>query len=387
MSSFKRSVLSTQYSNQGDLKVALVYDWLTGIGGAERVVLELHKIFPDAPIYTSQYDPKKIDWFKGADVRTGWLQKLPKSLKKFMPVLRAWYFSHLDLSEYDLIISNTGAEAKAVKFGDKTTHISIVNAPTHYYWSRYDQYIKEPGFGALNWLARIGLKVLVGPMRKWDYKAAQRPTKIIAISTHIQSEIKKYYSRESEIIFPPVNIGRFQNHEKRSVKNDQPKSRIGFVITGRQTPYKRIDLAVSACTKLDLPLTVIGSGPEHEKLVKIAGPSIEFKTNATDEDVVEYLSQSQAFIFPGVDDFGISPVEALAIGTPVIAFKAGGALDYVIPGKTGEFFNEQTIDSLCTALKGFDPNKYSSDDIKKSVLKFSSDVFEKMLTEEVNKVL
>src|SRR3990167_6171988 len=157
------------------LKIALVCDWLVGIGGAERVVLELHKMFPDAPIYTSQYDSKKIDWFKGADVRTTWLQRLPSSFKKFLPLFRAWSFSRLDLSNYDLVISAGGAEAKGVKTGPNTTHICYCFAPTHYYWSRYNEYIKHPGFGKLNWLARIGLKVLVGPLRRWDKKAAGRP--------------------------------------------------------------------------------------------------------------------------------------------------------------------------------------------------------------------
>jgi hypothetical protein len=137
------------------MKVAIVCDWLSGIGGAERVVLELHKLYPEAPIYTSQYEPKNIDWFTNADVRTGWLQKLPGSLKKFLPPLRAWYFSHLNLSEYDLVISSSGAEAKGVKTGPNTRHICYMHAPTHYYWARYDEYIKNPGFGYLDPLARF----------------------------------------------------------------------------------------------------------------------------------------------------------------------------------------------------------------------------------------
>ena len=200
-------------------RIAIVCDWLTGIGGAEKVVLEVHKLYPDAPIYTSQYDPSKIDWFKNADVRTGWLQKIPVSLKKFLPVLRAWYFSRLNLSQYDLIISvNFGAESKAVKFRKDAKHICYCNAPTHYYWSRYDEYIKNPGFGGLNPLARLGLKILVGPMRKWDLKVAQRPSVMIANSTHIAAEIKKYYNRDSTVIHPPVDISRF------TTKYSKPRS-------------------------------------------------------------------------------------------------------------------------------------------------------------------
>lgn len=353
------------------VKVAIVCDWLTGIGGAERVVLELHKMFPTAPIYTSQYDPKKIDWFADADIRTGWLQKLPKGLKKFLPVLRAWYFSHLDLSDYDLIISETGAEAKAVKFSGKTKHVCILNAPTHYYWSRYESYIKEPGFGAFNWLARLGLRILVGPLRKWDYKAAQKPTQIVSISSHIKSEIKKYYDRDSELIHPPVDMSRFIKLKPRDQKY--------FVVVGRQTPYKRIDLAVQACTELNAPLLVVGNGPENEKLRELAGPSIVFVTNASDKRVEEALAGAQAFIFPGLDDFGISAVEPLATGIPVIAYKDGGALDYIVPGKTGEFFKEQSVDSLVEAISKFDYHKYSSKELKSFSQKFSTKNFNQKL--------
>ena len=360
-----------------DLKIAIVCDWLTGIGGAERVVLELHRMFPEAPIYTSQYDESKIDWFKDADVRTGWLQKMPVSLKKFLPVFRAWYFSRLDLSDYNLVISDTGAEAKGIKFGEKTKHICICNAPTHYYWSRYEQYIKEPGFGKLNWLARLGLKLLVGPLRKWDYKAAQKPTELIAISTHIKNEIKKYYDRESDVIFPPVDLDRFEN--KKLVKKEDY-----FVITGRQTPYKRIDLAVQACTNLSLPLVVIGNGPDHQKLTEIAGKSIKFVTDASDNDVADYLRKSKAFIFPGLDDFGISPVEALASGTPIIAYKSGGALDYVIPGKTGEFFNQQTTESLEKALSDFNSSLYYPNKLIQESSRFSAIKFKDSLMSKIN---
>lgn len=357
------------------MKVAIVCDWLTGIGGAERVVLELHKMYPQAPIYTSQYDPKKIDWFTGADVRTGWLQKLPLSLKKFMPVLRAWYFSRLDLSEYDLIISETGAEAKAVKFRADARHICICNTPTHYYWSRYENYLKDPGFpSGLNWLAKLGLKMLVGPMRRWDYKAAQKPTELIAISSHIQKQIKKYYKRESRIIFPPVDTARFQNNKEKTI-NDKSKPRSGFVVTGRQTPYKKIDLAIAACNELALPLKVIGTGPEHSKLVAMAGPTIQFIVGASDQDVAKHLRTAEAFIFPGLDDFGIAPVEALASGTPVIAFKGGGALDYVVPGQTGEFFSKQTASSLIKVLQNFDIKNYKPSTIQASANKFNNKSF------------
>ena len=352
-----------------DMKVAIVCDWLTGIGGAERVVLELHKMFPSAPIYTSQFDPNKIDWFKDADVRTGWLQKLPTSLKKFLPVLRAIYFSNLNLDKYDLVISSSGAEAKGIKTGKNTIHISYIHSPTHYYWSRYEDYLKNPGFGVFDWLARIGLKALVGPMRMWDKKAATRPNYLIANSNHTKNMIKKYYDRDSEVIFPPVDTERF--------KNSSELPRKGFLIAGRQTPYKRFDLAVQACTDLSIPLTVIGDGPENDNLRSIAGDTINFVKQLNDDDIVKYFVESKAFIFPGLDDFGIVAVESLSAGTPVIAYKDGGALDYIDAGINGVFFNDQSVESLSDALIDFQKTKFNPDNIRQSSNKFNFDSFKK----------
>lgn len=350
-----------------DMKVAIVCDWLTGIGGAERVVLELHRMFPSAPIYTSQYNPNAIDWFKSADIRTTWLQKLPSGLKKFLPILRMWAFSRVDLSQYDLIISSSGAEAKAVKTGSNTKHIWYCHAPTHYYWSRYDDYVAQPGFGVLDPIARIALKILVNPLRRWDYRVAQKPELVVANSVFTQQKIKQYYGRVSVVVHPPVDIERFKITEARK--------RMGFVITGRQTPYKRIDLAVRACSELKLPLTVIGNGADHKKLVKMAGPTVKFVTNASDDDIADYLQAAEAFIFPNVDDFGIAAVEALAAGTPVVAYKDGGALDYILPGKTGEFFDEQTVESLVSVLEVFNGRHYNPEEIKSYSEKFSNKSF------------
>jgi glycosyltransferase involved in cell wall biosynthesis len=364
-------------------KVAIVCDWLTGTGGAERVVLELHKMYPEAPIYTSQYtqDPKiwyGDKWFADADVRTLWLQRLPKVLKKFLPVLRARAFSRLDLSEYELVISSSGAEAKGVKTGPNTVHISYCHAPTHYYWSRYGEYMKNPGMGALNSVARVGLLSLAGKMRKIDYQMAQRPDYFIANSKHTKAEIKKYYDRDATVIYPPVDVERFKTKEKIM--------RHGFLIAGRQTPYKRFDLAVEACTKLGVPLTVIGNGPEHERLLNIAGPRVTFLTNVKDADIPHYFQKAEAFIFPGIDDFGIVAVEALSAGTPVIAYKVGGALDYVKENKTGLFFEEQTADSLAKTLKNFDSSKFKSQEISKSAAKFSTQNFTKNLQAFIEKL-
>jgi glycosyltransferase involved in cell wall biosynthesis len=298
-------------------------------------------MYPEAPIYTSYCTD---EWRTRLNNRvvTGYLQHWPfPKLRKFIPFLRGWWFQSLKLDNFDLVISSSGAEAKFIKTSAR--HIAYIHAPTHYYWSRFDEYVTSPGFGPFDWLARIGLKLLVGPMRSWDYKAAGRPDILIANSTYTQEKIKQYYGRESVVIHPPVDVKRFAKYAS--------KKRQGFVITGRQTPYKRVDLAVAACTELNLPLTVIGNGPEHKKLVSMAGPTITFITNASDEDVAQIVGSSEAFIFPGVDDFGISAVEALAAGTPVIAYKDGGALDYVIEGKTGQFFNNQSVQSLTKSIE------------------------------------
>ena len=364
--------------NKPALKVAIVADWLTGTGGAERVVLELHKMFPEAPIYTSQYNKNsKVwyggEWFQDADVRTLWLQRLPKSLKKFLPLLRAWAFARLDLSEYDLVISSSGAEAKAVKTGPHTLHICYCHSPTHYYWARYDEYLEKPGFGKLDWLARLGLKLFVGPLRRWDKHAGQNPDVMVANSTHTQAMIQKYYKRESTVIFPPVDTDRF-----RPVGPSEPRQ--GFVTAGRQTPYKRIDLAVAACTELKVPLVVIGNGPDHKYLEKIAGRNVTFLTSVTDEDIVRHFQTALGFIFPtNVEDFGVTAVEAMAAGTPVIAYGKGGPLDYVVPGKTGLLFEKQSVQSLVEALTTFNPERFDNASIMAEAQKFSAKAFRKNL--------
>ena len=364
--------------------MALVTDWLIGVGGAERVVVEIHKLFPEAPIYTSQADRRRLELLKDADIRTGWLQRLPLSWRKFMPVLRAWYFSRLDLSGYDLVISISGAEAKFVKTKRRVesgewrgaVHVSYCHSPTHYYWRRYREYLAQPGFGWLDPLARLGLRLLVGPLRGWDYKAAQRPDYFIANSSHIQAEIKKYYGRQAEVIHPPVDVERFK---KRGVESGE---RRGFLVVGRQIPYKRIDLAVAACTKLELPLTVIGDGPEHAKLHKLAGQTVKLLGNLPDAEVPGYFQQAEALILPtNVEDFGVTGVEALAAGTPVIAYHAGGPLDYIEPSQTGLFFEAQSVDSLVKALQKFQGLKFDHAQIAKRAEAFSATTFRQKIAD------
>ena len=353
------------------LRVAIVHDWLIG-GGAELVVEQLHKLFPEAPIYTSY---ATAEWRRRLDgkVVTGWLQPLG-FIRKFIPFLRIVWFTNLRLRGYDLVISSSGAEAKGIKVPEDTLHINYCHAPTHYYWSRYDEYIRRPGFGPFDPLARLGLRIFVGPLRRWDKKAAQRPDYIIANSSHIQHEIKKYYGRRSTVVHPPVYFERFTKSKHQVIK------RHGFVISGRQTPYKRFDLAVLACNELDLPLTVIGTGPDHRRLRALAGPTVTFLGKVSDEVVEEEFAHAEALIFPGLDDFGITPVEAMASGTPVIAYKAGGALDYVEPNVTGEFFPRQTVDSLVNSLKYFQTRTYSAPRITAHAKQFAAEHFRTKMT-------
>jgi glycosyltransferase involved in cell wall biosynthesis len=361
-------------------KVAIVHDWLIG-GGAERVVEELHHLFPDAPIYTS-YATR--EWRERLDskVRTGLLQHWPFStLRKYIAPLRIWWFTRLNFAGYDLIISSSGAEAKGIHVPHSALHINYCHAPTHYYWSRYQEYLRHPGFGMFDWLARPGLKFLVKSLRRWDYKAAQRPDYMVTNSTHVAKEIQKYYDRSATVIHPPVDIERFRRAARVASK------RRGFVIAGRQTPYKRFDLAVVACGKLGLPLTVIGDGPDHRRLRKLADKSVTFLGKVSDDVVAEEFGSAQGFIFPGLDDFGITPVEAQGAGTPVIAYKAGGALDYVTPGKTGIFFEEQTAKSLAAVLHDFKPDRFSPAKIARAAEAFSAAHFRAQMHSFIQKAV
>ena len=377
------------------MKVALVCDWLTNVGGAEKVLLRLHQMYPDAPIYTSKYDPKGIDWFRDADVRTGWLQKFPSKLRRILGPLRQRYFSRLDLSEYDLIISVTGAEAKSVKSGKqlhkeekknvknpKGIHISYCHVPTQYYWQMYDEYMKNPGFGVANFLVRFFFRLLVVPLRKADLRAAQNPDYFVTISEYAKDAIKKYYGREAAVIHPPVEVKEFKGKTcGKPVENSY------YVVTSRQVNWKKIDLAVRACFLAQRRLKVIGEGPEHKKLVKMAGGSslIEFLPLMGKKELVKYLAEAKGYLFPSLEPFGIAPVEALAAGCPVIAYGVGGARDYVKDGKNGVLFEPQTVEAMAEAILKFEKMKFDRAKVAASVDKFGVGRFDKEIKDFVRK--
>ena len=369
---------------QRDAKVAIVCDWLTNVGGAEKVLLVVHKLFPEAPIITSKYDPKGIDWFKDATVKTGWLQIFPTKMRRFLGPLRQRWFKHLNLSEYDLVISVTGAEAKAVRVREGAKHISYCHVPTQYYWQMYDDYVKNPGFGILNPVVRFFFKLLVKPMRRADYKAAQRVDQFVTISEYAKGLIKKYYDRESVVVNPPVEV---ENFEKGVVAVENSVENF-FVVTSRQVPWKKIDLAIEACKNLERNLLVIGAGEEHKALVKLAdgSPYVKFLPMLDKKELVKYLGKAKGYLFPSLEPFGIAPVEALAAGCPVVAFKDGGSRDYIVPGENGVMFNKQTAKSLEDGILEFEKMKFDRKKVSKTAERFSLERFNKELLDVVEKV-
>ena len=362
------------------MKIAIVTHWMTVMGGAERVLLEMHKLYPEADIYTSVYDAHAMPAFEHVEIKTTWLQKMPLAFRhQLWAPLRPLAFQMLDLREYDVVITNDSAEAKNVRVRRDAVHISYNNTPIRYYWSHYKEYLRDPGFGLLNPVVRIVMPLLVWRLKRIDYKAAQNVDYFVANSSEIQRRVKKYYHRSSAVINPCVSIGRFK-------KKGRAKKRKGYLIAGRQTPYKRFDLAIAACNELGLPLTVVGNGTEHEKLKKMAGPTITFKSDVSDADIVKLFHTHEAFIFPAEEEFGIVPIEAMAAGMPVIAFEKGGVVDWMVPSKTGETFAEQTVESLVETLKTFKPADYKKKDLASNAERFSNERFRLELKEFVDSV-
>jgi len=354
-------------------KIAIVHDWLTVSGGAEVVVAELHKLFPKAPIYTSVYKEGSVSGLKGADIRTTYLQtKLPKFLRYkhvLWPVLRAYAFRALDLSEYDIIISSSSAEAKAVKKSrPDQIHIAYVHTPIRYYWSHYEEFKKEFTFGALTPFIRPVIPFFVKRMRKLDLASIDGIDTFIANSSVTQERIKQYYNKPSTVVHPPVDTERFTPPPKGE--------RSGYILWGRHVPYKRFDLAIEACNTLGATLTVVGDGADTARLKKLAGPTITFTGRISDKELVQRAQSAKGFLFPNEEDFGMSAVESLAAGTPVIAYAKGGALDIVQDGETGVLFKEQTVDSLVKAMQRFETLSFLPATLHRKAKRFDKGLFD-----------
>lgn len=354
-----------------DLKIAIVHDFLVQYGGAERVLEVLSEMFPEAPIYTLLYDQEKIgDKFKDKNIRTSYLQKFPKFLRKRYRWLLPFFMvvpETFDLREFDLVISSTGAWSKGIVTRLNTIHISYLHSPMRFVWELRHNYIK--GFFS---------RLLLGYVRMWDKLASERPDYLIANSQYTQERIKKYYRRDSEVIYPPAfDEARDTNYGS---ENQKDKGKY-FLIISRLSPYKKVDLAVEAFNKLGLPLVIIGRGKQKKYLEKIAKENIKIKGWVSDKKLADYYAKSRAFIFPADDDFGMTMVEAMSYGVPVIAYRKGGALEIVEEGKTGEFFDAQVPEVLADGVRRFigKEDSYNKESMVNRAKDFSKERFKKEL--------
>ena len=357
-------------------KVAIVHDWMVSPGGGEKVVLALHKLWPEAPIYTAAYEPARFPEFAQADIRTLWLDRIQLAKRKhqLFSIPRAWAFRSLDLSDYDIVISSSSAESKYVKTGPKTLHICYCHTPIRYYWSDYDWYRQHPPFGWLNPLARVVLPLLIPLLRMQDFRAAQKVDVFVANSKHVQQRIRRYYDRDSAVIYPPVEVKRI-------------RMGVGpgkyYLVLGRQVAYKRLDLAVEAFNRLGLPLVVAGTGEEIEVQRPKAQSNIKFVGRPTDEQKAKLYQTAKALVFAAEEDFGIVPVEAQAAGRPVIAYGVGGATESVVDGVTGVLFKPQTAEALGKAVERSSQTVWNPTAIRRQAEKFDESVFSQRIRQFV----
>jgi len=354
------------------MRVALVYDRVNKWGGAERVLLALHEIFPDAPLYTAVYHPETAPWAKDFQVIPSFLNKFPLDKRKHedYPFLMPLAFESFNFDEYDIVISVTSEAAKGIITKPKTLHLCYCLTPTHYLWSHYEDYFQNRAF-------RFLTKPIVKYLRTWDLIAAQRPDVYLAISQNVQNRIKQYYGRDSEVIYPPVNLDQW------SPTDEKPEDY--FLIVSRLVSYKRVDLAIEVFNQLQWSLKIIGDGREKKRLKKIARGNIEFLGELTDGELLSYYQKSRAVIFPHEEDFGLVPLEAQASGRPVIAYRKGGALETVVEGETGLFFEPQTRAALAKALKRLEKMKFKPEAYQENLAKFSQARFKKEFKKRVEK--
>ncbi len=348
------------------MKVAIVYDRVNSWGGAERVLLALHKIWPEAPLYTAVYDPSKAAWAKVFKVIPSFLDKLPLARKRpdLYPWLMPLAFERFNLSMFDVVISITSAEAKGIITKPKTFHLCYCLTPPRYLWSGYASYCR-------NRILRFLSKPAVAYLRQWDRIACSRPDQYLAISNNVARRIKKYYHRDSKVIYPAINIGKWE-------ASDLP-SQDYYLLVSRLVYYKRIDIAVEAFNQLQKPLKIIGVGPDFKRLKKMANSNISFLGQLTDKELLGYYQRCLAVIFPQDEDFGLVPLEAQACGRPVIALRVGGALETVVERKTGVFFYPQTVKALEEVVLKFNSNLFDPKVCRDNALKFSEERFIKTI--------
>lgn len=366
------------------MKVALVYDRVNKWGGAERVLLALHEMFPEAPLYTSVYDSRKAPWAEVfPKIYTSFLQKIPlaRSSHEWLGWLMPLAFESFDFSDYDLVISVTSEAAKGIITKPGTLHICYCLTPTRYLWSGYDFYFKNPP----SMLNRIPFfkyisKPFISYLRKWDKIAAQRPDAMIAISKEVAKRIKKYYEREADVIYPPVEVNKFSKFSKMI----QGKY---YLVVNRLIPYKKVDLVIEVFNRLKWPLVIVGTGSEERKLKKVAHRNVKFIGFVSEDELAKYYRSAKALIMPQEEDFGIVSIEAQAAGVPVIAYKKGGALDTVIENSTGLYFDKQTPESLINALKKFDKKVFDSQKLTTNAARFSKERFQEEFAKLVKSLM
>ncbi|MEQ1849837.1 MAG: glycosyltransferase [Candidatus Peribacteraceae bacterium] len=361
------------------MKVALVHELLTMRGGAERVLRVLADIFPDAPIYTLLYDEKKLgDWFPTSRIRTSSCQ--PTShyplatnhsfnhhhyLRRFPKAAESWNFS-----DFDLVISSSSAFAHGIITNGKPKHLCYVHSPARYLWDRTHDVIGQASKGPFGFLKKKYVEHVFHKLRIWDAEAAYRPDMLLSASKTVQRRCELYWRRESDVLYPPIDDAWFQ-----ATRYPLPATRSGYLLVSSLVRYKRIDLAIEACNQLKLPLTIVGEGPDEMRLRNLAGPTVTFHGYTDQEELRSLYASSVATIFPGDEDFGLVPLESMACGTPVIAFRSGGALETVIEGKTGVFFDAPTTDSLVHVLQSFDQNTFSAEACLSQARKHSKERF------------
>ncbi len=356
------------------MKVALVHDYLSQDGGAERVLKALQEVYPEAPTFVLFYDKNKIPkHFFAGDVRPTFLHYLPGAknhYRWYLPLMPYATECH-DLEGFDAVISSTSAFAKGVLTSPETMHVSYCHTPTRYLWSDTHSYLEELNY---NRVVKTFLPPLISRLRMWDKMSADRVDHFIANSENVRGRIQKFYRRDAEVIYPPVDTHLFQTTGRAGEY---------FLIGGRLVPYKRYDLAVQVFNRLGWPLKIFGIGPDEERLRGLAKNNIEFVGWVSDWQKAELYANAIAFLHPQNEDFGITAVESMAAGRPVISYGAGGALETVVEGVTGQFFAEQNWESLYDVVLRFKPEQFEAEKIREHALRFSANNFKRRITEYV----